>query len=256
MSLSRWHSSHGQHSSPRWHGLGFHRSGFDQDKIINLLTTHGRSQLYLNSGEGIHRDANKLSEECRHRKQAVTVNGVPKNIDNNVDALDQIFGLEAAVEEAQCAIRSASKEARCLPTGIGVAKLGIGVAKLGIGVAKLGIGVAKLGIGVAKLGIGVAKLEIRRCLAKLIMWLEKRGYDVVVVAESAGEALLRSSVKAEAVGKKKLPLISAFQKDRIQTHFAEKRKDCGDDERDLERVAEGIAQTLADRGRQLLATIR
>ncbi|CAI5724588.1 unnamed protein product [Hyaloperonospora brassicae] len=235
MSLSRWHSSHGQHSSPRWHGLGFHRSGFDQDKIINLLTTHGRSQLYLNSGEGIHRDANKLSEECRHRKQAVTVNGVPKNIDNNVDALDQIFGLEAAVEEAQCAIRSASKEARCLPTGIGVAKLGIGVAKL---------------------GIGVAKLEIRRCLAKLIMWLEKRGYDVVVVAESAGEALLRSSVKAEAVGKKKLPLISAFQKDRIQTHFAEKRKDCGDDERDLERVAEGIAQTLADRGRQLLATIR
>ena len=43
--------------------LGSNRSGFDQDKIINLLTTHGVSQLYVNGGDGIHR----ATTRCRSR---------------------------------------------------------------------------------------------------------------------------------------------------------------------------------------------
>ena len=54
----------------------------------------------------------------------------PKSTDIYVDALDQSFGLEAAVEEAQSVICSSITVTRCVPTGICATKLGIGVFKI------------------------------------------------------------------------------------------------------------------------------
>ena len=54
----------------------------------------------------------------------VSVAGIPKTIDNDVDYIDYSFGFHSAVEAAQVAIRSAKTEAICnLPNGIGVVKL-------------------------------------------------------------------------------------------------------------------------------------
>ena len=62
-----------------------------------------------------------MSESCRRCKLAIGVNGVLKNIDNDVDRLDRRLAL-TAVDETQRAIRSASTEARCISNGISVVK--------------------------------------------------------------------------------------------------------------------------------------
>ena len=48
----------------------------------------------------------------------VSVAGIPKTIDNDIDHIDHTFGFASAVEAAQVAIRSAKTEAVCnLPNG-------------------------------------------------------------------------------------------------------------------------------------------
>jgi 6-phosphofructokinase 1 len=48
----------------------------------------------------------------------VSVAGIPKTIDNDIDHIDRTFGFDSAVEAAQVAIRSAKTEAVCnLPNG-------------------------------------------------------------------------------------------------------------------------------------------
>uniref|UniRef100_H3HDB8 Phosphofructokinase domain-containing protein n=1 Tax=Phytophthora ramorum TaxID=164328 RepID=H3HDB8_PHYRM len=203
--------------------LGSNRGGFDLDKIINFLTTHGVSQVYVIGGDGTHRAANKISEECRRRNLPVAVAGVPKTIDNDVDLLDRSFGFNTAVEEAQRAIRSASTEARCVPNGIGVVKLMGRSAGFIAAHASLSSGDVNLCL------IPEIPIELdgpRSCLDHLEHVVEEQGHGVVVVAEGAGEELLGTSVEADAGGNKKLPPIGAFMKDRIQEHFAKKGKEC------------------------------
>lgn len=203
--------------------LGSNRGGFDQDKIIDFLTKYGVSQVYVVGGDGTHRAANKISEECRRRKLAVAVAGVPKTIDNDVDLLDRSFGFNTAVEEAQRAIRSAATEARCVPNGIGVVKLMGRSAGFIAAHASLSSGDVNLCL------IPEIPIELdgpRSCLDHLERVVEEQGHGVVVVAEGAGEELLGESVEADAGGNKKLPPIGAFMKDRIQEHFAKKGKDC------------------------------
>ena len=52
----------------------------------------------------------------------VSVAGIPKTIDNDIDHIDHTFGFASAVEAAQVAIRSAKTEAVCnLPNGTTIA---------------------------------------------------------------------------------------------------------------------------------------
>ncbi|KAF1793511.1 ATP-dependent 6-phosphofructokinase [Phytophthora cactorum] len=216
VTLALW-NLYGSVASIHHHGgtiLGSNRGGFDQDKIIDFMTTHGVTQLYVIGGDGTHRAANKISEECRRRKLAIAVAGVPKTIDNDVDLLDRSFGFNTAVEEAQRAIRSASTEARCVPNGIGVVKLMGRSAGFIAAHASLSSGDVNLCL------IPEIPIELdgpRSCLDHLEHVVEEQGHGVVVVAEGAGEELLGTSVEADAGGNKKLP---------PSEHFAKKGKEC------------------------------
>ncbi|RLN14452.1 hypothetical protein BBJ28_00002729 [Nothophytophthora sp. Chile5] len=203
--------------------LGSNRGGFELDKIMNFLVTHEVSQVYVIGGDGTHRAANKISEECRQRKLPIAVAGIPKTIDNDVDLLDRSFGFNTAVEEAQRAIRSANTEAKCVPNGIGVVKLMGRSAGFIAAHASLSSGDVNLCL------IPEIPIELegaRSCLDHLERVVEEQGHGVVVVAEGAGEELLGTSATTDAGGNKKLPPIGAFMKDRIQEHFASKGKEC------------------------------
>lgn len=54
----------------------------------------------------------------------VSVAGIPKTIDNDIDYIDRSFGFNTAVEAALPVLRIAKTEAMCnLPNGIGIVKL-------------------------------------------------------------------------------------------------------------------------------------
>ena len=93
--------------------LGSSRGGFDIDKIINFLERYEVNQLYVIGGDGTHRGAFAIHEECIKRGKNIAVAGIPKTIDNDIDYIDRSFGFTSAVEAAQAAIRTAKTEARC-----------------------------------------------------------------------------------------------------------------------------------------------
>ena len=104
--------------------LSSSRGGFDVEKIISFLVDNRINQLYVIGGDGTHRGANIIGEECISRGLNISVAGIPKTIDNDIDLIDRSFGFTTSVEAAQAAISSAKTEAKCnLPNGIGIVKL-------------------------------------------------------------------------------------------------------------------------------------
>jgi 6-phosphofructokinase 1 len=100
------------------------RGGFDVDKTIQFLLDKQINQLYVIGGDGTHRAAHKVHEECQKRGLNIAVSGIPKTIDNDVDYIDRSFGFNSAVEAAQSAIRVGLTEAQCtLPSAVAVIKL-------------------------------------------------------------------------------------------------------------------------------------
>ncbi|RHY18792.1 hypothetical protein DYB36_003569 [Aphanomyces astaci] len=196
--------------------LGSNRGGVDVEKILSFLTKNGVNQLFVIGGDGTHRAANIIADECRARSLPISVAGVPKTIDNDVDLLDRSFGFNTAVEEAQRAIRSAMIEATCVPNGIGVVKLMGRSAGFIAAHATLSSGDVDL--------CCIPEVPIvldgpRSCLAHVERVVQQKGYAVVVVAEGAGEELLGTSAQVDAGGNKKLPPIGEFIKGELLRHF-------------------------------------
>jgi 6-phosphofructokinase 1 len=201
--------------------LGANRGGFDIDKILGFLTTYDVNQLYIIGGDGTHRAANKIADACQERKLRISIAGVPKTIDNDVDLLDRSFGFNTAVEEAQRAIRSAMIEARCVPNGIGIVKLMGRSAGFIAAHATLSSGDVNL--------CCVPEVPIvldgpKSCLTHIERVVSEKGWAVIVVAEGAGEELLGTSSIVDAGGNKKLPAIGEFMKAAILKHFNDQGK--------------------------------
>lgn len=195
------------------------RGGFDKDVIIKFLLKRGINQLYVIGGDGTHRGANAIAEECIARKLNISVAGIPKTIDNDVDIIDRSFGFTTSVEAAQAAIRSAKIEARCnMPNGIGIVKL-MGRSSGFIATH------ACLASGDVDLCL-VPEVSMvldgpNGCLPFLMDRVRKQGHAVVVVAEGAGEDVLGKSVEKDAGGNRKLPPIGEFLKTEIVKYFEE-----------------------------------
>lgn len=200
--------------------LGSSRGGFDAEKIIDFLLRHGVNQLYVIGGDGTHRGALAISKEVIARNLNISVTGIPKTIDNDVDIIDRSFGFQTAVEAAQLAIESAKTEAKCnLPNGIGIVKLMGRSAGFIASHATLSSGEVDLCL------IPEIPMELygqHGFLPFLEERVRENGHAVVVVAEGAGEDVLSESKEVDAGGNKKLPPVGEFLKNEITKYFKSK----------------------------------
>ena len=226
-----WWGFHDDHEGPlqlthdcvsgihHWGGtiLGSARGGFDLEKVFAFCAARGVNQLYVVGGDGTHRAANKVGLAAVERKLDLSVAGIPKTIDNDLDLIDRSFGFNSAVAAAQDAIKSAKTEARCnVPNGIGVVKLMGRHAGFIAAHATLASGDVDLCL------IPEVKVELDGkygILGHISRVLEKKGHAVVVVAEGAGEELVGASAEVDAGGNRKLPEIGPFIKDALNRHF-------------------------------------
>ena len=199
--------------------LASSRGGFKLPETIAFLKRHNVSTLFVIGGDGTHRGAYKIHEECMSLGLNLAVACIPKTIDNDVDYIDRSFGFSTAVEAAQVAIRTAKTEACCnMPNGIGIVKV-MGRSAGFIAVhATMSSGDVDLCL-VPEVPIvldgpdGVLPFLRRR--------VKEQGYAVVVVAEGAGEELLGASTEIDASGNKKLPAIGELLKSKIEGAFKE-----------------------------------
>lgn len=197
--------------------LASSRGGFDIDVIVAFLVEHQIDQLYVIGGDGTHRGAHKIAETCLERRLNVSVVGIPKTIDNDVDIIDRSFGFTTSVEAAQFAIASAKTEARCnKPNGIGIVKLMGRSAGFIAAHATLASGDVDLCL------VPEERIELdgpKGCLPFLMNRVKKNGHAVIVVAEGAGEDLLGKSAEVDKGGNRKLPAIGEFLKASIVDFF-------------------------------------
>lgn len=198
--------------------LGSSRGGFDLDVIVDFLKKNKINQLYVLGGDGTHRGAFRIHEGCMERGLNVSVAGIPKTIDNDIDFIDHSFGFSSAVEAAQVAIRSAKTEAVCnLPNGVGIVKL----MGRSAGFIAAHATMASTEVDLCLIPeVDVVLEGPNGCLPHLMRRVKRQGYAVVVVAEGAGEELMGTSTETDASGNKKLPAIGEFMKKAITDYFA------------------------------------
>lgn len=185
--------------------LGSARGGFDLEKIVGYLKANSINQLYVIGGDGTHRGALAISQEVISRHLNISVAGIPKTIDNDVDLIDRSFGFQTAVEAALFAIASAKTEARCnIPNGIGIVKVMGRSAGFIASHATLSSGDVDLCL-IPEIPM-VLEGE-NGFLPFLEQRVRENGHAVVVVAEGAGEDILSKSLEVDAGGNRKLPPI-------------------------------------------------
>ncbi|HEV8716910.1 MAG TPA: 6-phosphofructokinase, partial [Candidatus Binatia bacterium] len=103
--------------------LGSSRGPQEIGEMVDTLVRHNVGILFVIGGDGTLRGASALTQEIKHRNLAISVIGIPKTIDNDLDWIQRSFGFTTAVEAATQAILAAHTEARGVWNGIGLVKL-------------------------------------------------------------------------------------------------------------------------------------
>ena len=103
--------------------LGSSRGQQPTDKIVDTLIRMNINVLFCVGGDGSLRCARDVAEEIKRRGLKISIVGIPKTIDNDLQFVGRSFGFETAVAEATNVTRCAHVEAKGTAGGIGLVKL-------------------------------------------------------------------------------------------------------------------------------------
>ncbi|MBP5544149.1 MAG: ATP-dependent 6-phosphofructokinase [Kiritimatiellae bacterium] len=197
--------------------LGSSRGQQDTMKIVDTLERMNINILFCIGGDGSLRAARDIAEACKDRRLAVSVVGVPKTIDNDLNFVGRSFGFETAVAETSRIIQAAHIEAKGTVNGIGLVKL------------------MGRDSGFITAYAAVANPIVNFCLVPeqpfvldgehgLLTALERRfkskNHAVILVAEGAGQDLIEGEpVRCDASGNILKKDIGEFLRDKITAHF-------------------------------------
>jgi 6-phosphofructokinase 1 len=199
--------------------LGTSRGPQAPKAMVDFLESQGVNVLLCIGGDGTQSGAHAIAEEAVRRGSHIAVIGIPKTIDNDVKFCFSTFGFYTAVAEAEQVIDRAHVEAKSAINGIGLVKLMGREAGFIAASATMASGEANFCF------IPEVPLELdgeRGFLARLKRRLEAREHAVVVVAEGAGQELLKPTAGRDASGNPKLGDIGPYLKQRIEQYLKDK----------------------------------
>ncbi len=103
--------------------LGSSRGEQAPNVMVDTLQRLNINILFCVGGDGTLRGAHAIAEEISLRKLPISVVGIPKTIDNDLNLVDHTFGFETAVYKAAEIITNAHMEARGAHNGLSIVKL-------------------------------------------------------------------------------------------------------------------------------------
>lgn len=103
--------------------LGSSRGEQDPKVMVDTLQRLNINILFCVGGDGTLRGAHAIQQEVERRKLPISIVGIPKTIDNDLNLVDRTFGFETAVYEASEIIANAHVEARGAFNGLSIVKL-------------------------------------------------------------------------------------------------------------------------------------
>jgi 6-phosphofructokinase 1 len=192
------------------------RGAQDTNEIINTLIHYGVNILFTIGGDGTQRGAREIAEEVQKRGLPISVVGIPKTIDNDINLIQRSFGFETAVEATWEIIINAHSEAKAYRNGIGLVRL-MGRES-----------------GWIAASAALANSNVNFCLVPEVPFdlhgengflhhlkerLLKKEHAVIVVAEGAGQSLFDAKKGVDKSGNKRLNDIGHLLQDEIKAYF-------------------------------------
>jgi 6-phosphofructokinase 1 len=198
--------------------LGSSRGNGDRvSEIVDTLQRGGIDILFCLGGDGTLRGAGEIAEEIKKRDLKISIVGVPKTIDNDLNFVGRTFGFETAVYETHEIIKAAHIEAHGAYNGIGLVKLMGRDSGFVSAYACLANSVVNFCL--------IPELEFTMDGPDgLLVALERRfksgkTHCVIVVAEGAGQNLMSGNAQKDASGNLLKKDIGEFMRDSIKSHF-------------------------------------
>ena len=201
--------------------LGSSRGQQPTEEMVDTLVRMNINVLFCIGGDGSLRCARDVAEECVRRGLKISVVGIPKTIDNDLQFIGRSFGFETAVAAASEFIGMAHVEAKGTPHGVGLVKL------------------MGRDSGFIAAYSSIANPVVNFCLIPemaftldgpggLLQAIENRfragkTHAVIVVAEGAGQDLIQGEPeRRDASGNVLKKDIGEFLKDRISAFMKER----------------------------------
>ncbi|CAM4082264.1 ATP-dependent 6-phosphofructokinase [Zobellia nedashkovskayae] len=103
--------------------LGSSRGAQSVEKMVDSLVKNKIDLLFTIGGDGTLKGANAIGDEIEKRGLNISIIGIPKTIDNDIDLIDKSFGFETSFDVASPIIRDAHNEATGAFNGISIVKL-------------------------------------------------------------------------------------------------------------------------------------
>ncbi len=201
--------------------LGTSRGNQDVEEMVDTLEILSINILFCIGGDGTLRGAHAIHEEIKKRNLKISIVGIPKTIDNDIDLIQKSFGFETAFSIANDIIRNAHNEAEGAHNGIALVKL-MG-RDSGFIAASAALAIQEVNFVLVP-EISFDLYGIRGFLKVLRTRLEERHHAVVVVAEGAGQDLFESKdLVKDASGNIKHKDIGVYLKEKIKEEFDPKK---------------------------------
>lgn len=200
--------------------LGSSRGPQPATDIVDCLERMGVNILFVIGGDGTLRGAADIHDEVKKRGLKIGVIGIPKTIDNDLMFIDESFGFQTAFESAVQSLICAHIEAKGAYNGIGLVKL-MGRHS---GFIACSAALAMSDVNFVLVPEVPFSLEGEHgFLTALQRRIETRHHAVVVVAEGAGQELMKNALnETDASGNKRLLDIGTFLRDAISDHMKSK----------------------------------
>ena len=197
--------------------LGSSRGQQDTGEIVDTLARMNINLLFCIGGDGTLRAASDISAESRRRGLSVSVVGVPKTIDNDLNFVGRSFGFETAVAATSPVIEAAHMEARGSVRGVGLVKLMGRDSGFIAAYATVAHPVVNFCL------IPEEHFELdgdQGLLAALERRFETKSHVVIVAAEGAGQYLIKGEEQSRDLsGNLKKKDIGEFLRQAISGHF-------------------------------------
>jgi 6-phosphofructokinase 1 len=198
--------------------LGSSRGQQDTEVLIRTLDRLRLNILFTIGGDGTQRAAAELAMAAIERKLPISVVGVPKTIDNDIDFMDQTFGFGTAVAATTPIISCAHAECKGAANGISIVRLMGRDSGFIAAYATLANPVANFCL------VPEVPFELEGehgLLASLERRLKVKDHALLIVAEGAGQELMpKGETLKDASGNVLHHDIGPFLRDRIHHHLS------------------------------------
>lgn len=195
--------------------LGTSRGHQDPKDMVDTLDRLGVNMLFPIGGDGTLRGACVIAQEAEKRGRNIAVVGIPKTIDNDISCIQTSFGFQTAASEAQETLGHAHTEAEAVKNGVSLVKLMGRDSGFIAAFAALANGHVNFCL------VPEVPFTVEGLLKALRERLQRRGHALIVVAEGAGQDLIRKDVVKDASGNILNADIGLFLKSAIVGHFKE-----------------------------------